>query len=96
MLWNYHNYTCMTCPTGEVIDLTSRTCGRKLYGVYQTNIHSPNLLFNGISYAQYNNTYNTNKLSYPGIKDCPSATPYYDGFNCIACNGSLPLFSMYH
>jgi hypothetical protein len=96
LYWNYNNYTCMACATGLIIDLTSRTCALRLYGVYQTNINSSNLLFNGISPAQYQATYNQNKLTYPNIKDCPPATPYFDGFNCIACNGTLPLFSMYH
>lgn len=30
------------------------------------------------------------------MKTCPVATPYFDGFRCIACKAPYPLFSMLH
>ena len=96
LYWNYYNYTCMACPAGEQVDPNTRTCLKKLIGVYDTNLSSSNLLFNGISKAQYK-AINTNlKLTYPGLKNCPVATPYFDGFKCIACKAPYPLFSMLH
>ena len=32
--WNYFNYTCMACPTGMLVDPNTKTCAKKLIGVY--------------------------------------------------------------
>ena len=49
--WNYFNYTCMACPAGLQVDPNTRTCSKKLIGVYQTNLTAKNLLFNGLPKA---------------------------------------------
>ena len=94
--WNYYNYTCMVCPTGLQVDPNTKTCLKKLIGVYETNLTAPNLLFNGIAKAQYQYLQTQNQFTNPGIKKCPNPTPYFDGFKCIACHAPYPLFSMLH
>jgi hypothetical protein len=92
--WNYNNYSCMACPPNMTVDYYTRTCAVKTVGVYQTSINSPNLLFGGFPRAQWQSIYDANLAKYPGIKDCPPATPYFDGFGCIACGGNYTLFSL--
>ena len=94
--WNYFNYTCMACPPGLSVDPNTRTCLKKLIGVYETNLTASNLLFNGLPKAEYQYIQTTNKLTYPGIKKCPQPTPYFDGYKCISCKAPFPLFSMLH
>ena len=95
-LWNYNNYTCMVCPSGLQVDPNTKTCLMRIVGAYQTNLSSVNLLFNGISKAQYQYVQSQNFINYPYIKDCPLSAPYFDGFKCIACHAPYPLFSMLH
>ena len=93
-LWNYNTYVCETCPTGTFINYKSRICSHHLYGVWETSLNAPNLIFNGISLAQYQSIQAKAAITYPGIAPCPSGTPYFDGFNCISCPPAFPFFSM--
>lgn len=86
----------MVCPSGLQVDPNTRTCLKKLVGVYQTNLNAPNLLFNGISVAQFQYMQTQNLISYPRIQNCPLSTPFFDGFKCLSCLPPYPLFSMMH
>jgi predicted amidophosphoribosyltransferase len=49
----------------------------------------------GISIAQYESTYNSNKGTYSDITDCPPDKPYFDNVNCVSCGEPFPYFNMY-
>jgi hypothetical protein len=63
-------------------------------GLFQTNLSSPNLIFNGISLGEWQDIQASNKTKYPNIKDCPSDKPYFDGFDCISCHPFVPYFNI--
>ena len=94
--WNYQSLTCVSCTNGSSFNAVNRTCSKPLVGRYQTDLAAPNLLFNGYPKAQYQYIQTQNALNYPVITNCPAATPYFDGFNCIGCSAPFPLFSMKH
>ena len=84
----------MSCGAGEEVDPNTRKCGKRTVGLYQTNLNSKNLLFDGLPRAQFEEEYNNNKVKYPQIQDCPADRPYFDGFECIQCRPANPLFSV--
>lgn len=84
----------MSCAAGEEVDQNTRKCGKRIVGVHQTSLFSPKLLFDGLPKAQFQEEYDSNKQKYPNIQDCPAKKPYFDGFSCIQCPPSHPLFSM--
>lgn len=86
----------MVCPSGLQVDPNTRTCLKKLVGVYQTNLNAPNLLFNGISVAQNQYIQTQSQIKYPSLSSCPLSTPFFDGFKCISCKTPYPQFSMVH
>jgi hypothetical protein len=93
--FNYDTFQCSYCPTGSSFDLNTRTCLQVLpVGLVQTNIDSKNLIYGGISKAQWQSYYNSNKTAYPNIQDCPTQTPYYDGINCVQCPSTMPYFNL--
>lgn len=63
-------------------------------GQSQTNINSSNLIYGGLSKAEWQQYYDQNKTAYPNIQDCPTQTPYYDGINCIQCPSQIPYFDL--
>jgi hypothetical protein len=93
--FSYDTLQCNVCPTGQAFDVNVRTCLQVLpVGQYQTNINSTNLIYGGLSKAQWQSYYDTNRTVYPGIQDCPNQTPYYDGINCIQCPSMIPYFEL--
>lgn len=94
LYYNYDSNVCVSCNAPQVIDANTRKCCTPTQGQYQTNLNSPNLAYGGISYNQHMDDYNTNVSTYPGIQDCTSPTPYFDGCECISCPSSLPYFNL--
>ena len=77
------------------MDPNTHECKAKLSeGLYQTSLNSPNLLYGGLPRAQHQDNYDSNKTTYPTIQDCPAATPYYDGYQCIKCFDFAPDFNL--
>lgn len=75
-----------------MFNLNARQCLQPLSGPYQTNINTPNLIYGSTPKAQLQDQYDTNKAN--GAQDCPAATPFYDGYNCIQCPPTAPLFNL--
>jgi hypothetical protein len=96
LLWNYNTYLCESCPSGTFLNYKARVCSHHLHGVWETSLRAPNLVFNGISLAQYQSIQTQLTIKYPNIAVCPSPTPYFDGFGCISCPSAFPLFSLQH
>lgn len=92
--FDYDTKKCQACGTGEEVDYNTRKCAKRLVGVYQTNLNTHNLLFEGKPKAQFQEEYDNNKKNYPSIQDCPTDKPYFDGFACITCPAGNSLFSL--
>lgn len=86
--FNFDTELCESCPRGTVFNVNTHTCLESIgTGVHQTNPNSaPNLVLGGISIAQYESTYNSNKATYSDITDCPPDQPYFDNTNCVSCS----------
>ena len=63
-------------------------------GTFQQNPDVQNLIYGGIPYNQYVDTYNENQQKYPDIQDCPVEQHFYDGITCIRCPTYEPYFDM--
>lgn len=92
--FDYDLRKCTVCGSGLEVDVNTRKCAKRIVGVYQTSLNTHNLLFEGKPKAQFQEEYDNNKKTYPSIQDCPTDKPYFDGFECIACPSSNPLFSL--
>lgn len=93
--FNYDSFQCQQCNPPLAFDINLHACITQADpGQYQTSLASPNLLYGGYPYNQWQDTYNQNKASNPKIADCPAAQPYFDGVNCIMCPSYLPYFSL--
>ena len=90
--FNYNTMQCAVCPPPSIFNLNTHQCLPPLSGLYQTNINNTNLIFGSTPKAQWQDYYNRNVTA--GARDCPPATPYYDGNNCIQCPPTYPLFSL--
>jgi hypothetical protein len=78
--FNYDQWSCISCSTGQQLDINTHKCNAMTVGISQTNLNSANLLYGGLPINQYNDYYGSNVTTYPKIKDCPSDIPYFDGF----------------
>ena len=92
--WNYDTSSCMSCAVAEEVDQNTRKCSKTIVGVHQTSLFAAKLLFDGLPKAQFQEEYDSNKQKYPNIQDCPAKKLYFDGFGCIECPPSHPLFSL--
>ena len=54
--------------------------------VYQTNIYSPNWVLGNQTINDLVNTYIQRSKDADNITNCPIATPFFDGTECIACD----------
>lgn len=95
--FSFDSERCESCARGTVFSVNTHSCIESIgTGVHQTNpTTAPNLVLGGISIAQYESTYASNKASYPDITDCPADRPYFDNINCVACTEPFPYFNMY-
>jgi hypothetical protein len=73
---------CTNCPAGQILDTQSKVC---VLGVPSqpnaTNIYTP------INYL------GPQPILSPYDIPCPTTTPYFNGFGCIACPTQSPIFN---
>jgi hypothetical protein len=56
--FNYDTFTCSSCPANQSVDPNTHKCASKLpNGTYQTNLNSPNLIYNGVSIGELQEDY---------------------------------------
>lgn len=92
--FNYDTNACVACTTPNQLDYNTHKCSTPTVGVYQTNTNQSNLLFGGLPQQEHVDNYQANVQKYPKIADCKTPTPYFDGFECIACPANDPYFNL--
>lgn len=93
-IYNYDTLQCFSCDSPYRMDPNTGQCCKDTQGISQTSLSSPNLMYSGIPAAQYQDQYNSNVATYPGIQDCPSTKPFFDGCGCVQCPSTKPYFNL--
>lgn len=63
-------------------------------GTYQNNPDSTGVIYGGMPYNQYKDTYVENQQKYPDITECPADKPFFDGMVCVSCPSYQPYFDL--
>ena len=106
----YDGSKCISCSKDEVFSFDAEKCTKCTSGtqfnknmhvcvnpqkLYQTNpLTAPNLIYGGVSRAEWAYSYRKVQEVEPSVIDCPTEKPFFDGIICISCPVDKPYFNL--
>jgi hypothetical protein len=87
--FNVTSQICSACPSGSVYTPSNQSC--VVVPMYISNL-SATTWVSATPFADF--VQNGNAIATGKYIVCPTATPYYNGIQCISCNSQYPYFDM--